>query len=155
MRFVQSIGTMALVVATMSLNWTSDAFAVRPFVTDDARIVYKGQLETESFGGVSMAEGSKPVIEARSLQGIALTDRFELIAGGFGFTYQDGQARPLDMLIQPKYVIHRSFGMIPSLSVAAGSLFPLSGNRQHWDSYTMAHISWFLFTPQSSTDPYR
>jgi hypothetical protein len=33
-------------------------------------------------------------------------------------------------------------------------LFPLSDNRQHWDSYAMAHISWFLFTPQESTDPY-
>ena len=153
-RWVQRLGAMALVVATVSLNWTSDAFAVRPFVTDDARIVYKGQLEVESFAGVALANGSSPVVEARSIQGMSLTDRLEVIAGGFGFTYQDGQARPLDMLIQPKYVIHRSFGLIPSISVAAASLFPLSGNKQHWDSYTMAHISWFLFTPQNSTDPY-
>ena len=153
-RWVQCLGVMALVVATGSLNWTSDAFAVRPFVTDDARIVYKGQLEVESFAGVALANGSSPVVEARSIQGMSLTDRFEVIAGGFGFTYQDGQARPLDMLIQPKYVIHRSFGIIPSISVAAASLFPLSGNKQHWDSYTMAHISWFLFTPENSTDPY-
>lgn len=153
-RWVQCLRVMALVVATGSLNWTSDAFAVRPFVTDDARIVYKGQLEVESFAGVALANGSSPVVEARSIQGMSLTDRFEVIAGGFGFTYQDGQARPLDMLIQPKYVIHRSFGIIPSISVAAASLFPLSGNKQHWDSYTMAHISWFLFTPENSTDPY-
>lgn len=152
--FVQRVCAMAIVVATTPFLWPQEASAVRPFVTDDARIVYKGQFEVESFAGVSMADGSRPVVEARSIQGIALTDRFELIAGGFGFTYHDGQARPLDMLIQPKYVIHRSFGMIPSISVAAASLFPLSGNRQHWDSYTMAHISWFLFTPEHSTDPY-
>ena len=101
-----------------------------------------------------MSRGDKPSIEARSLQGTSLTDRLEIIGGGFGFTYQDGQARPLDMLIQPKYVVYRSFGAIPSVSVAAASLFPLSGNRQHWDSYAMAHISWFLFTPEDSTDPY-
>jgi len=130
------------------------AIAVRPFVTDDARIVYKGQLETESYTGMTMVKGDKPAIEARSLQGMAITDRFEMIAGGFGFTYQDNQARPLDMLIQPKYVLHRSFGAIPSISVAAASLFPLSGNRQHWDGYAMTHISWFLFTPKDSTDPY-
>jgi len=130
------------------------AFAVRPFVTDDARIVYKGQLETESYAGVTMTNGDKPSIQARSLQGMSLTDRLEIIGGGFGFTYQDNQARPLDMLIQPKYVLYRSFGAIPSVSVAAASLFPLSGNRQHWDSYAMAHVSWFLFTPQESTDPY-
>jgi hypothetical protein len=131
-----------------------DALAVRPFVTDDARIVYKGQLETETYAGMTMVKGDKPAIEARALQGMAFTDRFELIAGGFGFTYQDNQARPLDLLIQPKYVLHRSFGAIPSLSVAAATLFPLSGNRQHWDGYAMAHVSWFLFTPEDSTDPY-
>ena len=131
-----------------------DALAVRPFVTDDARIVYKGQLESETYGGTTMVKGDKPAIEARSLQGYAFTDRFELIAGGFGFTYQDNQARPLDMLIQPKYVLYRSLGVIPSVSVAAASLFPLSGNRQHWDGYAMAHVSWFLFTPNADADPY-
>ena len=154
LRLVYRVGVMAIVVAVGQFVRVPEVCAVRPFVTDDARIVYKGELETESFAGVSMANGSNPVIEARSLQGLSFTDRFELIAGGFGFTYQNGQTRPLDMLIQPKYVIHRSFGIIPSISVAAGSLFPLSGNKQHWDSYTMAHVSWFLFTPESSTDPY-
>ena len=131
-----------------------DALAVRPFVTDDARIVYQGQVTTETYGGITMVQGDKPAIEARSLQGLGITDRFELTAGGFGFSYQDNQAHPLDMLIQPKYVLHSSLGAIPSLSVAAASLFPLSGNRQHWDSYAMAHVSWFLFTPDADTDPY-
>ncbi|MBA2486491.1 MAG: hypothetical protein H0V35_10410 [Nitrospira sp.] len=130
------------------------AFAVRPFITDDARIVYKGQLETESYAGLTMARHDKPTVEARFLQGMSLTDRLEIIAGGFGVTYQANQARPLDMLIQPKYVVYRSFGAIPSISVAAASLFPLSGNRQQWNSYAMAHASWFLFTPEGSTDPY-
>lgn len=130
------------------------ALAVRPFVTDDARIVYKGQLVTESYGGVTMVNGDKPAFEARSLQGMSITDRFELTAGGFGFSYQDHQARPLDMLIQPKYVLHSSLGAVPSLSVAAATLFPLSGNRQQWDGYAMAHLSWFLFTPDPETDPY-
>ena len=142
-----------LVLLDLAVN-TNPAFAVRPFVTDDARIVYKGQLETESYAGITMARADKPAVEARFLQGMSFTDRLEIIAGGFGFTYQDQQARPLDMLIQPKYVLHRSFGMIPSVSVAAASLFPLSGNRQHWDSYAMVHVSWFLFTPPETTDPY-
>lgn len=132
----------------------SIAFAVRPFVTDDARIVYKGQLETESYAGLTLTPRDKPTVEARALQGMSLTDRLEIIAGGFGFTYQADQARPLDLLVQPKYVLYRSFGAIPSISVAAASLFPLSGNRQQWNSYAMAHASWFLFTPEGSTDPY-
>jgi len=130
------------------------ALAVRPFVTDDARVVYKGQVVTETYGGATMVNGDKPTFEVRALQGLGITDRFELPAGGFGFTYQDYQARSLDMLIQPKYVLHSSLGAIPSLSVAAASLFPLSGNRQQWDGYAMAHLSWFLFTPDADTDPY-
>ncbi|MBS0184233.1 MAG: hypothetical protein JSS39_17740 [Nitrospira sp.] len=130
------------------------ALAVRPFVTDDARIVYKGQVGTETYGGVTMVSGDKPAFEVRTLESMSITDRFELTAGGFGFTYQDHQARPLDMLIQPKYVLHSSLGAIPSVSVAAATLFPLSGNRQHWDGYAMAHLSWFLFTPDPETDPY-
>ena len=148
------IGSLLALIEMLLLLCPPQALAVRPFVTDDARIVNKGQLEIESFAGVTMAKGNKPVVEARSLQGMSFTDRFELVAGGFGFTYQDNQARPLDMLIQPKYVVYRSFGAIPSVSVAAASLFPLSGNQQHWDSYAMAHISWFLFTPEDSSDPY-
>jgi hypothetical protein len=131
-----------------------DALAVRPFVTDDARIVYKGQVVTETYGGITMVKGDKPAFEARTLEGLGITDRFELTAGGFGFTYQDNKARPLDLLIQPKYVLHSSLGAIPSISVAAATLFPLSGNRQHWDGYAMAHVSWFLFTPDADTDPY-
>lgn len=142
-----------LVFFRIVLN-ANPAEAVRPFVTDDARIVYKGQLETESYSGITLNDGQKPVFEIRSLQGMSVTDRLEIIAGGFGVNYQDRQARPLDMLFQPKYVLHRSFGAIPSVSAAAAMLFPLSGNRQQWNSYAMTHVSWFLFTPEGSLDPY-
>jgi len=145
---------MVLLAAFAVSFCPEDALAVRPFVTDDARIVYKGQVTTETYGGITMVQGNKPAIEARSLQGLGITDRFELTAGGFGFSYQDNHARPLDMLIQPKYVLHSSLGAIPSVSVTAASLFPLSGNRQHWDGYAMAQVSWFLFTPDADTDPY-
>lgn len=67
-----------------------------------------------------------PAYEARTLEGLGFTDRFELTAGGFRVTYQGNQARPLDMLIQPKYVLHSSHGAIPSLSVAAASLSPIA-----------------------------
>ena len=130
------------------------ASAVRPFVTDDARIVYKGQLGTETYGGTTVVKGHSPAYEARTLESVSFTDRFELTGPGFGFSYQDNKAIPLDMLIQPKYVLHNSLGAIPSLSVATAMLFPLTGNKQHWDGYTMAHVSWFLFTPDPDTDPY-
>src|SRR3989304_7316219 len=83
------IGSRLALIEMLHLVCSPQAFAVRPFVTDDARIVNKGQLEIESFAGVTMAKGNKPVVEARSLQGMACTDRFELVVGGFCVTYQD------------------------------------------------------------------
>lgn len=133
---------------------SSNAEAVRPFVTDDARVVYQGQIEVENYAGMTLNRNEKPSIEARSLQGTSVTDRLEIIAGGFGFNYQGNQAQLLDLLVQPKYVVYRSFGAIPSISIAAATLFPLSGNRQQWNNYAMAHASWFLFNPQDSPDPY-
>ncbi len=144
---------VVLVCSIWSL-WSTEALAVRPFVTDDARIVYKGQLGTETYGGTTVVKGESPAYEMRTLEALGITDRFELTAGGFGFTYQDHQVRPLDLLIQPKYVLHSSLGAIPSLSVAAAMMYPMSGNRQHWDGYAMMHVSWFLFTPNADIDPY-
>ena len=72
--------------------YPEDALAVRPFVTDDARIVYKGQVTTETYGGITMVQGDKPAIEARSLQGLGITDRFELTAGRIRFQLS-GQSR--------------------------------------------------------------
>lgn len=131
-----------------------EASAVRPFVTDDARVVYPGQLEVENFGGVTMGRGRTPGFEVRSLQGTSVSDRLELIGGGFGFQYEHNKMTPQDLVFQPKYVLYRSFGLVPSVSAAAAVLAPLSGNRQLWNSYNMLHVSWFLFTPQDSTDPY-
>jgi hypothetical protein len=131
-----------------------EASAVRPFVTDDARVVYPGQMEVENFGGITMSRGREPGFEIRSLQGTSVSDRLEIIAGGFGFQYENNKMTAQDLVFQPKYVLYRSFGLVPSVSAAAAVLAPLSGNRQLWNTYNMMHISWFLFTPEDSTDPY-
>lgn len=130
------------------------AGAVRPFVTDDARIVNKGQLETESFTGMTFSKGGRPGYHLGALQGFSPTDWMEIIAGGAGLEYHESRLSVDDLVLQPKFLLHRSFGAIPSLSAAGGWLFPVSGNRQQWNSYAMAHASWFLFTPDESEDPY-
>lgn len=77
------------------------AEAVRSFVTDDARIVYKGQLEIKNFADVALTPGQKPSYQARSLQGFSVTDRLEIIAGGFGPMYENRQVKPVDLVFQP------------------------------------------------------
>lgn len=130
------------------------AGAVRPFVTDDARIVDRGQIGVETFGKLSTSEGEKPGFSLQSLQGIGLTDRLELTVGGFGFEYRDRRAVAENLVFQPKLILHRSFGAVPSASASAGVIIPISGNRQHWNNYAMAQASWYLFADPDGQDPY-
>lgn len=135
--------------------WAAPSEAVRPFVTDDARIVYRGQLETESFVGLSLIRGQKPAFTLGTLEAMSVTDSLQITAGGIGLEYHDRRLTGFENFVfQPKFVLYRSFGAIPSVTVAPSLLMPLSGNRQLWNSFTMAHISWFLFTPEGSPDPY-
>jgi hypothetical protein len=143
------LGVLALVFSA------SEAGAVRPFVTDDARIVNMGQLETESWAELRLRQGLHPGYHFASLQGYSPTDRLEIIAGGIGLDYDERRLTLDDIIIQPKYLIHRSLNsLMPSLSASAAVLGPTSGNRQQWNNYAMVHASWFLFTPQNSSDPY-
>lgn len=130
------------------------ALAVRPFITDDARIAKKGQLEDETFGGPSMIRGEKPTIRIGSLEALSLTPHFELTAGLFGLQYHDGEVRLRDVALQPKVLLYQSFGPIPSVSASAGVLLPASGNEQLWDQYAMMQVSWFLFRPEKERHPY-
>lgn len=130
------------------------AWAVRPFVTDDARITYPGQLETESWIELGTARGQRPEWGLHVLTGTTVSDRLELIAGWTGVSYQDRRIHLDDLVVQPKYLLYRSFGGVPSVSAALGMLVPISGDRQRWNSYAMVHVSWFLDIPEDSTDPY-
>jgi hypothetical protein len=132
----------------------NSAEAVRPFITDDARIMEKGQVGIESFAQLELSEGQKPRYGLHSLQSFGLADRLELTAGGIGVEFRDRQFIHDNLILQPKFLLQQSFGPIPSASAAVGLVFPLSGNRQQWDNYAIAHASWFLFAPRDSPDPY-
>jgi hypothetical protein len=146
------LGGLFTLIAAISTP--PEAFAVRPFVTDDARVVYPGQLEIESWAELGLTRSEKPAWGIRSLQGASVSDRLEIIAGWSGVEYQDRRIHLDNLVFQPKYLLYRSFGAIPSVSVAAAILSPISGNRQLWNSYSMVHVSWFLDMPEGSTDPY-
>ena len=152
----QALSNILSLIAFLAVTvWATPSEAVRPFVTDDARIVDKGQLETESFTGLELIRGQTPAFTLGTLEAIAVTDWLQITAGGIGLEYHDKRLTVLeDLVFQPKVVVHRSFGLIPSITIAPSLLIPTSGNRQLWNSFMMAHISWFLFTPEGSPDPY-
>ncbi len=69
------------------------ASTVRPFVTDDARVVYPRQLEMEIFPKLPLRGAEAELPRAVAARGLA-TDRVEIIAGGFGPVYEHGQVKP-------------------------------------------------------------
>ena len=87
-RTVSVCSALVLLASFTTYFCPGNALAVRPFVTDDARIVYKGQLATETYGGMTVVKRESPAYEARTLEGLGITDRFELTAGEFGVNYQ-------------------------------------------------------------------
>jgi len=79
------------------------AFAVRPFVTDDARIADYGQLETESWMEVTHAEkefGDAPGFN--TMIGVTPLDWLEVIAGTGGARASNGKWSVANPVIQTK-----------------------------------------------------
>jgi hypothetical protein len=142
-----------VLVFFVTVSYGQEASAVRPFVTDDARLPFPGQLEVENYAQFITAPGLEPYYHVRSLQGWTVHEDWYLMTSLSG-NHQGGQTTAHDLMLQPKYLIHRGFGIAPSLAVAAAQFIPLSGNRQQWNSFAMGQASWFLFTPVEKTDPY-
>ena len=146
--------SIRLVIFFATVLHPNVADAVRPFITDDARVTDKGTLALETFAELSTSEGRTPAYSFHSLQSWGLTNRLELSTGDIGGEYHEGRFTPHDLVFQPKILLFQSFGAIPSISAAAGLVAPISGNRQLWNTYVMGHVSWFLFRPPDSPDPF-
>lgn len=70
------------VALILAASFPSSGYAVRPFVTDDARIVDYGQIETESWLEVTHAEGAFGDAPGfNTLIGVTPLDWLEIIAG--------------------------------------------------------------------------
>jgi hypothetical protein len=146
--------SIRLIIFFATLFYSDVAHAVRPFITDDARVTDKSTVALETFAAVTAGEGQKQAYSLHALQSWGLTDRLELSTGELGAEYRDRRLTPHDLVVQPKLLLFQSFGAIPSVSAAAGLLMPISGNRQLWNTYAMGHVSWFLFRPADSPDPF-
>ncbi|MCS6838739.1 MAG: hypothetical protein NZ480_07825 [Bdellovibrionaceae bacterium] len=88
--------------------------AVRPFVTDDARIVSKGQLEIETYP--EHIVGEQPAIfDWQLMLGYTFTEWFELIVGS-------PMLQPGGQVIQPKFLLYPSVpgSWVPGLAFGLG-----------------------------------
>lgn len=106
------------------ISFVRPASAVRPFVTDDARIIDKGQVEVESW--VELVRANRRLYPGlHSMAGVSFTHWFELIVGaGLGL---DGENRVTiaNPVIQPKFLVFRAQeNGIPGLAFGVGATLP-------------------------------
>lgn len=124
------------------------AHAVRPFVTDDARIISAGQLEMETWPELLRSEGRLHVGH-HLMGGVSVNEWFELIVGG-GVGLDPGPAVTVpNPVIQPKLLVWRAEDDgFPGLSVATGLTLPV-GRGSMFDEatgfYVIAPITSRLF----------
>jgi hypothetical protein len=111
------------------------ALAVRPFVTDDARIIDRGQLEVESWLELSRYQGSL-VPALNVIAGVSFTDWLEVLAGG-GMGMDPGPSLTVaNPVIQSKLLLMRTGpGWLPGVALAGGVTLP-TGRGSLYDDAT-------------------
>lgn len=127
--------------------WASPGWAVRPFVTDDARIIDVGQIETETWLEIVRGGGtSRPALQM--LGGVTLNDWMEIIAGG-GIGMDDiegGRFSVANPVIQPKLLMWRADeDGFPGLAFAAGVTLPAGRGSLYEDA-----TGFYLIAPMTS-----
>ncbi len=129
---------------------TTTAFAVRPFVTDDARIIDYGQLEVEHWLEFGRRPGDT-MYAYNFMGGASFTDWFELIVGtGVGVDTEDGRRLSIiNPVIQPKILFLKAEeDGRPGLAAATGVLLPYgkgSLNDRGWGGYGLLLATTRLF----------
>jgi len=129
----------ALVALSASLV-ARDAYAIRPFITDDARVVGRhcGQVET-------WVRGDRAAVQHWVLAAIGPVGPVELSLGGvYGATFHDGAARfgATGPLVQGKFLLRRTrFGSGPGVALSAGGVPPVHVGQfgaAGWDGFAYA-----------------
>ncbi len=95
---------MKKIIIALFLLLSVNSYAVRPFVTDDARIVSKGQIEVEAWPEVNLV-GDEQTYALQFMAGMSITEWFEFIVGsGGGFDRRTSSETFANPTISPKFL---------------------------------------------------
>jgi hypothetical protein len=146
-RVVSLVPACALALAALGAA-PPRAHAVRPFVTDDARITDVGQLEVESWADF-VIEGEEWTTSVNLLFGFTFTEWLQVIAGGGVGVDSEGHFTVTNPVIQPKILLvpARPDGR-PGVALAAGVTLPFGTGALFEDAtgfFVMAPFTTRLF----------
>jgi hypothetical protein len=143
--------SLPLAIVAMGLLLTAQkAEAVRPFVTDDARIVDVGQVETETWFETVYADNEfNPAPAFNVMGGTTVNEWLEIIIGsGIGRDANNRVAIP-NPLIQPKVLFLRAEkDGRPGFAMGAGTTFDTGRGDLHdpgMSSYLIGMTTWRRF----------
>jgi hypothetical protein len=147
MRYRRSALQWAVALAIV-LGLAVRARAVRPFVTDDARIVDEGQVELETWPELAMTRGDL-WFGYNLVAGVSLTPWIELIAGGGVGVDEGGRFTAANPVFQPKLLFVRAQDNgVPGLALVVGVTLPFGRGVMYDDAtgvYVVAPVTSRLF----------
>lgn len=101
-------------------------FAVRPFVTDDARISDYGQLELEMWPDFNVSSSGN-TIGYNLMFGMSFTDYLQIITGsGVGQKMEGGSYHLHNWVFQPKLLLWEAKEEWPGFAIAWGTIVPFN-----------------------------
>jgi hypothetical protein len=140
-----NLARLILVGALLLVLAPREALAVRPFVTDDARIIDKGQIEMETWPELVL-RGREATPGYHLMAGVSVSEWLEIIVGG-GIGLDPGQRLAVsNPVFQPKFLIWKAEeDGFPGLSLATGLTLPF-GRGTLFDDAT----GFYLIAPLTS-----
>jgi hypothetical protein len=126
-----------------------NAFAVRPFVTDDARIIDVRQVEIETWTELGRSS-TESTLGQHIMSGYTFNNWFELIGGfGIGRDLKNGEFTIGNPVIQPKFLLWQAYDDgFPGLAMGLGTTLPYGRGAFHDEAlgyYTIAMMTSRLF----------
>lgn len=121
-------------------------FAVRPFVTDDARISDYGQLEFEAWSEWNKHAHGGHSTAQQVMGGVALNEWLQIITGGGVGKDEHGNTTTTDFIFQPKFLLTdaKEDGR-PGIAIATGVKLP-TGKGELSDDATGTFVVGILTT---------
>lgn len=128
-RFCQALRAKTVLLSTFlfsaALFFCTPAHAVRPFVTDDARIIDYGQLELESWLETSHAAGRySPAPGLNFIGGITVNDWLQFLAGSGVGLDSNGDTTVSNPVVMGKILLKAAaLNGAPGYAISAGTTF--------------------------------
>jgi hypothetical protein len=139
---------IALILLIFTFN-PSSLWAVRPFVTDDARITDVRQLEFETWTEFARSS-SEVTLGQHIMTGFSFTEWLQVIGGfGLGHDFDANEIVMTNPVIQPKFLLWQAYDDgFPGLALATGITLPYGQGAYYDDAtgyYAMAMTTTRLF----------